>query len=59
MTAPLPTDADAALFGNRFVTQEVPSPSSRKGGWRRRMRCGWSSRTWRSRAILPGIWPPS
>ena len=25
MTAPLPTDADAALFGNRFITQEVPS----------------------------------
>src|SRR4029078_10363031 len=32
MTAPLPTDADAALFGNRFITQEVPSREFPEGG---------------------------
>ena len=25
MTSPFPSDADAALFGNRFATREVPS----------------------------------
>ena len=25
MTTYIPSDADAALFGNRFATQEVPS----------------------------------
>ena len=32
MTAPLPTDADVALFGNRFITQEVPSREFPDGG---------------------------
>jgi glutamate decarboxylase len=32
MTAPLPTDADVALFGNRFITQEVPSREFPEGG---------------------------
>ncbi len=27
MTSYLPSDADAALFGNRFATAEVPSTS--------------------------------
>ena len=32
MTAPPPNDADAALFGNRFITQEVPSREFPEGG---------------------------
>ena len=32
MTSPFPSDADAALFGNRFATREVPSTSSRTRG---------------------------
>ena len=59
MTTPSTTDADAALFGNRFITQEVPSREFPDGGMPAATRCGWWPRTWRSRATRPGTSPPS
>ena len=55
-----PSAADVALFGNRFVTQEVPSrefPADRHAV--PRTRCGWSPRTSRSRVTRLGTWRPS
>ncbi len=60
MTSYVPSDADAALFGNRFATEEVPSHDlPRRRGCRRPTRCAWSARTSRSRATRPATWPPS
>ena len=60
MTSHIPSDADAALFGNRFATREVPSrdvPGHRHDA--RSTRCASSARTSPSRATRPATSPPS
>ena len=55
-----PTDADVALFGNRFAIQEVPSREFPETGMSRSGRfAAGVGRIWRWRVIRPGTWRPS
>ena len=54
-----PSAADVALFGNRFVTQEVPSREFPETGIPARTRCDWWPRTSRSKVTRLGTWQPS